>query len=510
MKVRNIVFAATAALALTACEDYTEHNFGEDKDLWQPTQVNALAVVLTDANYQDIAANADNQALALSADDNYATYDALQSVGELKYFRKGITPEEYVPAILKSLVGASQYYCMTPGSTITVTCKISQDSLAAGPAYVPATTVTDGKYLLIPQGMDQALANSNNAATETTYTYGYIYLSGTERCPGEITRINSTAIEVNDNAKKHLYTFSKEDDHFLISGPTGEYLYMDDSHNTFQYADDLGDLDEASQAWWTVTKNGDGTWDITNVYSEKVILFGSKYASAGAYADKKGTEGYLGIELYKEGSINVIVDGPAEETDVVFTLDADGWSAKSDYLNQPLTNIASTDADIIFGTYGWSFEHVGSIGDLSYVWSATTSYGIKASAYKGGTYYATDSWAISPKMNLKKAKQPVFTFQEAQKYAGSPVTDYLKVYVSTDYAGRGNQATATWTEVTDQLQAERPDGSSWDFTDQLLDLSAYAGQPNVVVAFRYISTDAVAATWEFKNVRCAEAEESAE
>lgn len=510
MKVRNILFAATAALALTACEDYTEHNFGEDKDLWQPTQVNALAVTLTDANYQDIAANEDNKALALSAEDDSVTYNALQSVGEMKYFRKGISPEEYVPAILKNLVGASQYYCMTKGSAITVTCKVSQDSLAAGAAYVPLETkFKAGKYLLIPQGMDQALGNSHTT-DGTSPEYGYIYLTGSERCPEALTRINAQAIEKDANAALWLYTFVEEGDHFLIYNPDGNYLWMDDSHNSFQYAEDLGDLDDSSQAWWTVTKNDDGTYDIVNVYNQKVILFGTKYASAGAYADKKGTEGYLGIELYKEGSISVIVDGPAEDVDVIFTLDDDGWSAKADYLNQALTNIASTDADIIYGTYGWSMEYVGSIGELSYVWSATTSYGIKASAYKSGTYYATDAWAISPKMNLKKAKQPVLTFQEAQKYAGTPVGDYLQVYVSTDYAGRGNQTTATWTEVTDQLTAARPDGSSWDFTDQSLDMSAYVGQTNVVVAFRYISTEAVAATWEFKNIRCAEAETPAE
>ena len=114
-------------------------------------------------------------------------------------------------------------------------------------------------------------------------------------------------------------------------------------------------------------------------------------------------------------------------------------------------------------------------------------------------------------MNFKKAKSPLFAFQQAQKYAGTPVTDYLQVWVSTDYAGRGQRAAAHWTNVTDQVAGTWPDGSSWDFSDMKLDLSAYAGETNVVVAFLYISTETtdeatgVAATWEVKNVRCAEA-----
>lgn len=503
MKLKNILFAVAAVTTLTACEDYTEHNFGKDEELWQATQVNAHVIELTDANYQDIARNEDNIKLALSADDDSTTYEDLQSVASLKYFRKGITPEEYLPAMLKNLVGISQYYCMTPGSTITIKCKVANDSLASGDAFVPATTFSEGDYLMVAKGEEQVLAGGNMATTGKTYSY--IYESGSETFPTAVTRISDTAIQYDANAQQYLFKFVKEGDHFLIMSPEGEYLYMEGTYNNFYFASDLGDLDESDQAWWTVVSNGDGTWDITNVNTGKIMLYGTKYSSAGAYADKKGEEGYLGIELYKKGSINVIVDSTPEEQEIKFTLGEDGvWAAKADYLNQSLTTTASTDAETVFAIHGWSFEYASSLGELTYVWSATTAYGLKASAFKSSKSYPTDSWAISPKMNFKKAKEPLFTFEEAQKYAGTPVSDFLKVYVSTNYSGRGGQASATWTEVTDQLTAERPDGSSWNFTSQSLDLSAYAGETNVVVAFRYISTDAVAATWEFKNVRCAE------
>jgi len=510
MKTKYIVLSAIAALALTACEDYTEHNFGTPEELYQGTQVNAHKYVFTDVDYQNVAGLQDNIDYALSLDDDSVAYNELQSVGELKYFRKSITPEEYILPYLKTIVGTSQYYAMTTGSTITVTCKYAGDSLAAGPAYVPATSFRAGEYLLVPQGYEQVLANSNNASTGTTYAYGYIYLSGTDRCPGAVTRLGDAAIQIDDNANQWLYTFVKENDHFLILGPTDEYLYMDDSHNTFQYAADLGDLDEGSQAWWTVTKNDDGTFDIVNSYTGKVILFGTNYSSAGAYADKKGTEGYVGIELYKEGSINETVDATPEEQEIVFTLDEDGWCVKGDYLNQELLGYSSTDVQDIYAKSGWSVEYVGTIGELTYVWRLDSSYGLRASAYKSGVYYPTDAWAISPVMNFKKAVSPILTFQEAQKYGGSPLEDYLQVLISTDYSGQGGQSAATWTDITDQLVGTRPDGSSWEFSDISVDLSVYAGETNVNVAFRYISTETVAATWEVKNVRCAEPEEETE
>lgn len=506
MKAVHFLPAALMALALTACEDYTEHHFGTAEELYQSTQVNTHTVNLTAAHYADVAANATNQSLAQAADDGGLTLADLQSVAQKGYFRGRISPAEYLPALLRSLVGSSQYYAMTPGSSITVHCRVAADSAVNTTAYRPATALQAGKYLLVPQGEEQVLANSNNAATGQTYTYGYIYLSGSSRCPEAVTRLDETAIKADANAAKHLYEFVPAEGGWYILSPEGLYLTMAGTYNSIQYADEVED----ESALWTVTAADGGTWDITNVSTGKTLLYGAQYASAGAYADRKGTEGYVAMELYATGNYTATIDGTPEEQDIVFTLDEEGaWVAKGDYLNQSLLDVTTTDAEVLYSTYGWSIEYNGTIGDLSYVWMGDTRYGLKATAYKGGTRYPTDSWAISPALNLKKAKQPVFYFEEAQKYAGTPLSDYLQVYVSTDYNGRGSLALSvpSWTNVTDQLVGTRPDGSTWDFLPLSLDLSAYAGLEQVHVAFRYLSTDAYAATWEVKNVVCREKED---
>lgn len=492
-----------------SCEDYTEHNFGKAEELWQANQVNNFTVELTPQNYAELASNADNMALA-AQDETGVTTDHLQKTGTNACFVGNVTPKEYLPAILRSLVGSSQYYCMTDGSTITVRYKAGK--VVADDAYVPNEgELTPGKYLIVPAGQEQVLANSDNAATGQTFGYGYIYLSGSTRCPDAVQRIDGNTILADEVADKYAYDFQEDGDAWLICNPMGKFLFLDETHNTFQYIEDLGDLEEGSHPLWNISYNeADQTYDIVNTDNQKVMLFGVSFASAGAYPDKKGEEGYVAVQLYKrvEGvAENIQVSEEVEE--ITFMRENGEWVAKGDYLNMEMTGGTNlTDMEAVYETTGWSVEYIGGIGDLNYVWRYDAIYGMRASAYVSGASHPTDAWAITPAINLKKAESPVFFFEQAQKYAGTPVTDYLKVFVSTDYAGRGGLESATWTDMTEKVAGTWPDGSDWTYYPMTLDLSDFAGNQAVHVAFRYISTDQVAATWEVKNIVCKEAEDS--
>jgi len=511
---KGICGGLLAMLALTACEDYTEHNFGTREELYQATQVNNHEITLAASDYATVAKNTTNQAMALAAAADSSIYRELLSVAEKGAFTANISPEEYLPAVLPSLLGSNAYYAMTAGSSIKITYNQEVPVSISGDAYVPYTgAIKAGKYLLVPQGTDQVLTTSGEGKT-----YGYIYLSGSTQTPDAVTRLTDSAIQLDDISTGWLYSIEKDGSDWLLCNPYGLYLYMKGTYNNFNYIEDLGEIEDEQWPDWSITYNGDGTYDIVNTGAGKTLLFGTQYSSAGAYADKKGTDGYLGIQLYTKGTVN-LMSTEIEVQDVTFTLDEDGWSAKGDYLNQTLLGWASTNMDDVYTMLGWSVEYEGGIGDLSYVFRADASYGLRASAYVSGKSTAVNAMAISPQMNFKKAKNPVLTFEQAQKYGGTPLSDYLKVFVSTDFAGRGTRSASTWTEVTDQVQGTWPDGSSWDYSPMSLDLSAYAGQTNVVVGFCYISTEdkvdsegnvtekGVAATWEIKNVRCAEPEE---
>ena len=128
---------------------------------------------------------------------------------------------------------------------------------------------------------------------------------------------------------------------------------------------------------------------------------------------------------------------------------------------------------------------------LTYVWSHAPSYScMKASAYVSQAY-ATESWLISPSINLSGVNAASLKFEQAVNYA-SP-QDALSVMISTNYSG--DVTTAMWTELS--LSAW-PAGNNWTFINASADLTAYVGQ-TVTIAFKYTSTASSATTWEVKN-----------
>jgi hypothetical protein len=182
-------------------------------------------------------------------------------------------------------------------------------------------------------------------------------------------------------------------------------------------------------------------------------------------------------------------------TTTVFMKDADGISANmSIYLNETFLGDEG----------GFSAQNV-TMGSLSYVWTNTSNYGWKASAYANSTYNVSESWLVSPVINFKKATQPMLTFDEVHQYGSGDPETYLFVMISTDY--KGDVTTCTWN----QLEVPQwSTGSDWTFVNVgWIDLSAYIGG-QAVVAFKYTSSSDAAATWEVKNLKLVEASEIAE
>lgn len=129
--------------------------------------------------------------------------------------------------------------------------------------------------------------------------------------------------------------------------------------------------------------------------------------------------------------------------------------------------------------------------ELTYVWAHASNYScMKASAYVGQAY-ATESWLVSPAIDLSDVNAATLKFDQAVNYA-SP-QGALSMMISTDYAG--DVTAANWTELNlDQW----PAGSNWTFMNSTADLTNFVGQ-TVTIAFKYTSTTSAAATWEVKN-----------
>ena len=145
------------------------------------------------------------------------------------------------------------------------------------------------------------------------------------------------------------------------------------------------------------------------------------------------------------------------------------------------------------GQGDWTIDNV-DLSTLSYVWKHDASYKcMKASAYVGSAK-ATESWLISPKIDLTTATAPVLTFDQAINHAKGTAATTLTLWVK--------EASATeWTQLT---IPSYPSSDSWTFyAAGEVDLSAYVGK-SIQIAYKYTSTTSIASTWEVKNVKVAE------
>lgn len=193
---------------------------------------------------------------------------------------------------------------------------------------------------------------------------------------------------------------------------------------------------------------------------------------------------------------------------------ATGWEESKEYKQKTTSFLQGENGfEVLASTYfeesllgdegGFVAFDVAKDASLNYVWSNTTQYGWKASAYTGGSSKASESWLVSPAINLSEADSPQLVFDEAMNKLGNyNPADYLKVRVSADFDG-SDVKSATW----ETLEVNGgTDGQSWSFcTINPISLAKYTGK-TIHVAFVYISTSEVAATYEVKNVVVQEAE----
>ena len=149
------------------------------------------------------------------------------------------------------------------------------------------------------------------------------------------------------------------------------------------------------------------------------------------------------------------------------------------------------------GQGGFTIQNVFMAQGLSWVWNYKSPYGMVASAFANNTSYESESWLISPAIDMNGFSSAVLTFDHAaNKLNGSPA-DYYSVWASTDYTD-GLPETATWTQLTVPAY---PAGTNWTFVASGdIDMSAYLGNSNVRIAFRYTSEDGNSGSWEIKNV----------
>ena len=268
----------------------------------------------------------------------------------------------------------------------------------------------------------------------------------------------------------------------------------------------------------------DGAWVEYNKEDVNVLVADPKfYAEIGTdYVSKPSVifPVYLAQKFpyaVKGEQVAVVYKKTADSNPIVEEYTLNGtWAASTNYSTR--TTIFEKAAD---GTYtaqagvyldealtggsdgGFTVQDIALTG-VSYVWKSDASYGWKASAFMNNTNYPTESWLLTPAIDLSEAVSPQLSFEEAHKFLNNnPLSEFMMIKVSTDYVD--DVESATWDDVEiDETQWS--DGQSWDYYKVgPYSLSAYIGQV-IRIAFVYKSTDSAAPTWEIKNALVNEAE----
>lgn len=135
----------------------------------------------------------------------------------------------------------------------------------------------------------------------------------------------------------------------------------------------------------------------------------------------------------------------------------------------------------------FSIENVTLPTGQSSIWSFDASYGAKVTAYINKVNYASESWLVSPQIDLSEVAAAEITFEQCvNKFmAEGDGTLWIKKVGDENYTQIAN----TYPAVS---------GTWSSFENKAIDISSYAGE-KIIFAFKYISTARAAGTWEIKN-----------
>lgn len=217
------------------------------------------------------------------------------------------------------------------------------------------------------------------------------------------------------------------------------------------------------------------SWDFANsgdidlaAYIGKKVEIGFRYTSTDA---KAGTWEIKNVLIETTANHPVTPDTPVDP-------------------DTPSTGIFSES--FASGQGNFTIETVSMSEGLSYVWKydETNKY-MKASAFVGSAK-ASDSYLISPVIDLAGATAPVLTFEQIiNKF---PSVDIAKQQISVCAREEGASA---WTKL-EMSEFGSNDGWKWIGSGDI-SLSAFAGK-KIQIAFHYTSTDEASGTWEVKNI----------
>lgn len=234
-----------------------------------------------------------------------------------------------------------------------------------------------GNYVIVSLGADGKYYPFGRL--DAGKTYGYMY-------PSPITVTNGVVAAAD--ATDFILTLAATEAGFTIKNAVGQYLYMSGTYDSFNVTEEVG---AEGYDWKIESAGGADLFTITNVLKGKSVKL-------NYYINKDTGEAKYSFGSYAASKVE----------------------GKTYYANSLLDDAG-----------GFMIYDV-NIDGLEFVWQNTAQYGFKASAFVDKVNHATETYLISPAIEIAEdAVLPYMTMDEAINF-DSP--ENLTVWVSTDYA----------------------------------------------------------------------------
>lgn len=244
-----------------------------------------------------------------------------------------------------------------------------------------------------------------------------------------------------------------------------------------------------SNLTWTgeaLTMLENNEWPTMQEWAYKLLLEWSRQDPVDEIEVERN-EAVFGIQ----GNRNPFIDFPnlaeyiwGDSTEVAFSVDG-----STPIVNPEKVDVAVYQIDFTKDCSGWDIVDKKLPEGMMTVWTQTSAYGMKASAYANSTTYAAESWLVSPVMDLTELDDATLTFSHTGRYFGD-MKEEATLWVCRD----GNDE---WEQLPINTYMS---GTNWQFVENKTALTDYRGE-KVRLAFRYKSSSQAAATWELRSVK---------
>ena len=169
------------------------------------------------------------------------------------------------------------------------------------------------------------------------------------------------------------------------------------------------------------------------------------------------------------------------------------YCASGQYLDKDFNDLSLTSGgwttQIIIDTTNWFVDSY--LGDDF----------VKVTNYSNSQNVPSNTWLISPAVDLSSATQPMLSFETIMKWPGSA----LVLHISTDYNGTSNPTQqGTWTDIT-ALATWDVDNTTWGSWTPSgdVDLTSYISS-TTYIAYEYLGSANSGSTWEIDNIKITE------